>query len=53
MIFNLPIQYDLNEINLRRQCRADKDIKRINAKRYSVGEQVMKKTFDPAKLDDR
>mmetsp|Transcript_23628 Transcript_23628/g.33739 ORF Transcript_23628/g.33739 Transcript_23628/m.33739 type:complete len:141 (-) Transcript_23628:24-446(-) len=57
MIFNLPVQYDMNEINLRRQRRVDKDAKRLNAKRYSydyrVGEQVMKKIFDPAKLDDR
>ena len=57
MLHNLPVTFDLDAINRRRQIRVDKDIQRINSKRYSydyqVGQQVMKKVFDYTKLDPR
>lgn len=57
MIFNQPITFDMGAINNRRQKRVDKDNKRLNAKRYNydyqVGGQVMKKVFDPTKLEHR
>ena len=57
MIFNEPINFDMESINQRRQKRVDKDNKRHNSKRYSydyvAGDQVMKRVFDPAKLEHR
>jgi len=57
MLHNLPVTFDLDTIKQRRQLRVDKDIQRINSKRYSydyqVGQQVMKKVFDYTKLDPR
>ena len=47
----------MESINQRRQKRVDKDNKRHNSKRYSydyvAGDQVMKRVFDPAKLEHR
>jgi transposase InsO family protein len=57
MIYNEPVNFDMASINHRRQRRVDKDNKRINSKRYSydytVGGRVMKRIFDPAKLEHR
>lgn len=54
MIYNEPISFDFDSINQRRQRRIDRDNKRSNSKRYSydykVGGQVMKRIFDPEKL---
>jgi hypothetical protein len=40
MLHNLPVTFDLDTINQRRQLRIDKDIQRINSKRYSYDYQV-------------
>ena len=57
MIYNEPVNFDMESINHRRQRRVDKDNKRINSKRYSydyiVGGRVMKRVFGPAKLEHR
>ena len=57
MIYNEPITFNMGSVNKRRQRRVDSDNKRSNAKRYSydykVGGQVMKRIFDPAKLEHR
>lgn len=54
MIYNESIDFDFGNINQRRQRRVDRDNKRSNSKRYSfdykVGGQVMKRIFDPTKL---
>jgi hypothetical protein len=55
MIANQPLAFDFDAINKQRQLRVDKDIQRINSKRYDydykVGQQVMKRIFDFTKLD--
>mmetsp|Transcript_18443 Transcript_18443/g.31304 ORF Transcript_18443/g.31304 Transcript_18443/m.31304 type:complete len:1093 (-) Transcript_18443:1517-4795(-) len=57
MISNHPVAFDFDTINTIRQLRVDKDIQRINSKRYDydykVGQQVMKRFFDFGKLDPR
>ena len=57
MIFNQPVTFDSDSINSRRQRRIDNDNRRMNSKRYAydyqVGGQVMKRVFDPAKLEHR
>mmetsp|Transcript_27436 Transcript_27436/g.40868 ORF Transcript_27436/g.40868 Transcript_27436/m.40868 type:complete len:1328 (-) Transcript_27436:212-4195(-) len=57
MLHNLPVTFDFDSINNRRQLRVDKDIQRINSKRisydYKLGDQVMKKKFEYTKLDPR
>lgn len=57
MIFNQPLTFEMDAINSRRQRRVDQDNRRMNSKRYSydyqVGGQVMRKVFDPAKLEHR
>ena len=57
MIFNLPLEFDFEAINERRQLRVDADLLRINSKRYSydyqVGERVLKRKYEYAKLDER
>ena len=57
MISNRPLTFDMDAINSRRQRRVDQDNKRMNSKRYSydyqVGGQVMRKIFDPAKLEHK
>lgn len=57
MISNHPVAFDFDTINTIRQLRVDKDIQRINSKRYDydykIGQQVMKRFFDFGKLDPR
>ena len=57
MISNQPLAFDFDAINNQRQLRVDKDIQRINSKRYDydykVGQQVLKRIFDFTKLDPR
>ena len=57
MLLNQPLTFNFSEVNARRQRRVDKDIERINSKRYDydykIGGQVMKRVVDPTKLDER
>ena len=57
MFHDVPVDFDMNEINERRQRRVDRDTMRANSKRYAydyrVGEQVLKKRYIFKKLDER
>ena len=57
MFIDVPVHADLIAIRDRRQELIDKNIMRHNRKRYDyhfkVGEEVMVKTYDPTKMDER
>ena len=57
MLFNIPLNIDMQTIQQRQQAKVDEDLLRANAKRYrhdyKVGERVLKRKFEYVKLEDR
>ena len=57
MILNLPLVADFQEIQARRQQLIDKRLIEANRRRYSydygIGDEVLKLTFNPDKLEQR
>ena len=57
MLFNIPLNINMQTIQQRQQAKVDEDLLRANAKRYrhdyKVGERVLKRKFEYVKLEDR
>ena len=57
MLHNMPVQVNLPDIAHRQQIKVNKNLLRVNARRYRhdycVGERVMKRCFKYIKLEDR
>ena len=57
MFYDIPLKYNMQDINKRRQLRVDYDTMRANAKRYSydyeVGQRVLKNLHRSNKLQSK
>ena len=57
MLLDIPIIADLEQIQQKRQIMIDENLRRQNSKRrnfnYSVGQEVLVKAVNPAKLEPR
>ena len=57
MLHNVPVTVDLADIQHRQQVKVNKNLLRVNARRYRhdycVGERVMKRRYEYVKLEDR
>ena len=55
MLLNVPLQFNMEDLNNRRQLQVDRNTAQMNTKRYGfdykVGERIMKKRHEHNKLD--